>query len=99
MYVFIAILLIVLDLFCWSFFFPSFVLFSYGLITIFSVVFGLLFLISVCIYCSFCLWNEFILKNVHFLVQNMYFHYFYSEVVLLAFYDKVLRFTKKQLFT
>ena len=46
MYVLIAILLIVFDLFCWS----SFVLFSFVFMTIFSVVFVLLFLICVCVY-------------------------------------------------
>ena len=54
MYVLIAILLIVLDLFLLLFFFPSsLVLSSCGLMTIFSVVFELIFLICLCINCSF----------------------------------------------
>ena len=44
MYVLNAILLIVLDFFCWSFFFPYLVLFFCGLVTVFSVVFELLFI-------------------------------------------------------
>ena len=54
MYVPIAIFLIVLGFFYRSFFFPSSpILFSCGLMTIFSIMFWLLFLLCVCIYCSF----------------------------------------------
>ena len=59
MFVLIAILLIVLDLFDKPFFFASFfVLFSCGLMPIFSIVFGLLFLLCMYIYCRFLVWSS-----------------------------------------
>ena len=55
MYVLIAILLIALDLFLMLFLFPSLVLSSCGLMSIFSVVFELIFLFTGCrfLVCSY----------------------------------------------
>ena len=61
MYVHIDILLIALDLFLLLFFFPSsLILSSSGLMTIFSVVFELIFLSCLCINCRFlvCSYSE-----------------------------------------
>ena len=65
MCVFIAILLIVLDLFSLFFFFPSsLVLSSSGLMTIFSIVFELIFL-CLCINCRFlvCGYSEVLIQE------------------------------------
>ena len=93
MYVPIAIFLIFLVCSCRSFFFLySLFLFSFGLMTIFSVLFGLCFLFCVCIYYSFwvcCSHEVLLLPSIYVRGYFKLLVAFLPREVTLAFVGKL----------